>query len=238
MQRTAVFVLIHGPLEGLLTWAYVANELWERDVDVIVPGLFCDPDAGIPYWQQHVNAVRTSLEELSRKDRVILVGHSGAGVLLPAIGAAIRPTVAAYVFVDAALPRDGASRLDLFGSDAEREQFRAAALDGMISPFREESLREAIPDDRVREQFVEELRPVPLAVYEEPIPMRAAQPDAPIAYLGFRESERVYAASIQHAMRKEWPLSQLRGGHFEMVVAPERVAEELLRLASACGVKL
>ena len=42
---------------------------------------------------------------------VVLVAHSGAGPLLPAIRASIHNPIRAYVFVDAGLPRDGRGKI-------------------------------------------------------------------------------------------------------------------------------
>ena len=228
-----VLVLVHGPLTGLLTWSLVASALWEAGIDVIVPGLHDDPSDPRPCWEQHVEAVAASVGQLSEEEAVVLVGHSGAGVLLPAIGAAVAQPVAGYVFVDADLPRDGASRLDAFPSEEARAAFRARAVDGMIPPFDEALLRPLIPDPRVRAEFRAELRSVPLTVYEEPIPVPPAWPDAPCAYLAFRGSAPIYAAAIEEARRDGWPLARLDGAHFHLLVDPEAVAEALLDLVDA-----
>src|SRR5207249_3404078 len=101
----------------------------------------------------------------------VLVGHSGAGALLPAIREALGRPVFAYVFVDAGIPQDGMSRLDQFSSQEEAEQFRQAAVDGLLPTWTEDDLAHLIPDAETRRRFVSELRPLPLAVYEEPIPV-------------------------------------------------------------------
>lgn len=231
-------MLIHSPLTGLLTWAYVANVLWARDIDVVVPGLHLTPDSDEPYWKQHVDSIVASLEDLDEDDSVVLVAYSGAGVLLPLVAAALTRRVDACIFVDAALPRDGASRLDLFASEDARDLFRALAQDGMIPPFPDAVLRKAIPDDAVRGEFAAELRALPLGAYEEPIPLPPDWPGVPCAFLGFRESAASYTAAIEEATRNGWPFSQLRGGHFEILNDPERVAAELVQLARASGVDI
>ena len=190
--------------------------------------------------------MRTALNEFSDGDRVVLVWHSGAGALLPAIGAAIAPDVAAYVFVDAALPRSGTSHLDLFESEKERLLFlaRAEQLDNdansqmMIPPFSADILRRAIPDDAMRAEFADDLQPIPLAVYEEPLPVPETWHDAPCAYLSFQQSAPAYASAIEHALRERWPYEQLRGWHLLPVVEPEKVADAIERLLHALDVEL
>lgn len=72
-----------------------------------------------------------------------------------------------------------------------------------------------------------ELRPLPLAVYEEPLPVFAGWPDAPCSYL---QLSPVYDAPAQQAQAQGWPYVHLPGGHFQMLVAPEAVTDVLLRL--------
>ena len=146
--------------------------------------------------------------------------------------------VAAYVFVDVDLPRDGASRLDLFASDTERALLRAAARDGLISAFSEAELRALIRDAGIREQFRAELQPLPTAVYEEPIPVPPEWRDAPCAYLGFSAVAGSYAASVRHGEEEGWPLAELRGRHLHMLVEPVAVARAPLELAEACGMQV
>src|SRR5206468_1317091 len=118
----------------------------------------------------------------------ILVGQSGAGVLRPSIRQALGSPVSAYLFVDASIPRDGASRLDLFASREEAAQFRQAAVEGLLPTWTEADLRGVIPDNTLRQRFVSELRPLPLAIYEEPIPVFKGWPDAPCGYLRFADT--------------------------------------------------
>lgn len=112
-----MFVLIHSPLVGPLTWKLVANEMRQRGLDVLVPNLEDSPDSKEPFWKQHAESVSRTLARISNATSLILVAHSGAGPLLPAIRTSLINPVRAYVFVDAGIPRDGASRLDLMKSE-------------------------------------------------------------------------------------------------------------------------
>lgn len=93
--------------------------------------------------------------------------------------------------------------------------------------LKDEDLREVIPDDILREQFIVELEPLPLAVYEEPLPVFPGWPDAPCGYLQFSQ---VCEPSANHARKQGWPCLKLPGGHFHMLVDPEAVQEALLGL--------
>jgi hypothetical protein len=152
-------------------------------------------------------------------------------MLLPAIRQVTGRPVAAYLFVDAGLPQDGRSRLDLFENIEEAERFRQSARQagGLLSTWSDEDLREVIPDDELRRRFVAELAPLPLAVYEEPLPVFAGWPDAPCGYLRFGPNP-AYAAPAARAQQAGWPYLQLDGGHFHMLVDPPAVASALIQL--------
>ena len=231
------FVLIHSPLVGPFTWTLVAEELRQRGFEAVAPTLRNDPTSSLPYWKQHANAIAEALATLAHDRPIILVGHSGAGMLLPAIREVANRPVAAYIFVDTGIPQDGMSRLDLFSDSEEVARFRQAATDGLLPTWIDEDLREVIPNEEVRRRFVSELRPVPLAVYEEPLPVFEGWPDAPCAYLRFTGTPAAaYEEAVQRAQRERWPYAALDGGHFHMLVDPVVVADALVHLAGQMGI--
>ena len=142
------------------------------------------------------------------------------------------------MFCDADVPRDGASRFEGFGSAEVVESFRRAAVDGMMPPFPAEAGEDAIPDAGVRREFRQDRRAPPWEGDEEPLPGAAGWPEAPVAYLGIRRSREMYGESVKRALAEGWPFSELDGGHFQMLVDPERVARGLLQLCRKCGVEL
>jgi alpha-beta hydrolase superfamily lysophospholipase len=93
-------VLVHSPLVGPFTWSLVAEELGARGLSVAVPTL--TEDQRTPYWHRHAQAVADQVAGAGSP--LVLVGHSGACPLLPAIGMAIGGAVSAYVLVDGDLP--------------------------------------------------------------------------------------------------------------------------------------
>src|SRR5260221_13216566 len=104
------FALIHSPLVGPITWKPVAEELRQRGIEAVVPTLSTDP-ADQPYWNQHVRRVTAALEALPATEAIILVSHSGAGVLLPAIRQMMQRPIGGYIYVDSGLPTNRARRL-------------------------------------------------------------------------------------------------------------------------------
>jgi hypothetical protein len=224
------FVLIHAPLVGPYTWALVADELRGLAYSVTVPELTSPANINRPYWQRHAQAVADALASEPRSKPLILVAHSGAGPLLPAVRAMLAHTVTGYLFVDAGLPENGKSRLDQFESEESVQQFRQAAKDGFLPVWTESDLREVIPDKTIRERFASELHPLPVAVYEEALPVFSGWPDAPVGYLRFGNNP-AYEAASRSARRQRFPFLQLQGEHFHMLVNPILVARALVELA-------
>src|SRR6266567_956088 len=111
-RMDALVVLIHSPLVGPFTWSLVAQSLQSAGFEVLVPALTDRRATPPPYWQQHSASVQRALASIAEDRPLVLVGHSGAGSLLPAIAHATNHPVKAYLFVDAGLPHPGQSHLD------------------------------------------------------------------------------------------------------------------------------
>jgi len=225
-----MFVLIHSPLVGPATWLKVAHELEAQSFDVAVPLLSDIDSTDRAYWQQHADAVQRALLPVPDDRHLILVGHSGAGPLLPVIRRQLPHPIAAYVFADAGLPQAGASRLDLIASEAPDwyPSFHAFLLAGGRFPdWRAEDLIAEIPDEKLRNSLLSELQPRALPFWTEPIPVSDGWPDAACAYLQFSPA---YDASAAQARDRGWPYRHLSGGHFLPLVDPQAVAQALIQL--------
>ncbi len=176
-----------------------------------------------------MSAART-LASIPAARALTFVAHSGAGPLLPAIRHLSDRPVAAYLFVDAGIPKDGASRLDLIAEESPdfAMQFRQALISGERFPtWSDADLAEVIPDADQRRQMLMELRPRSLGFFEEPIPVFEGWPDAPCGYLKFSPVYEPYAAL---ARKNGWAYRELHAGHFHMLVDPPGVARALLDL--------
>jgi len=230
-----LLVLIHSPLVGPLTWSLVVDQLRGRGIDAVAPSLLGGENNDHPYWERHVAATARALDDVPAHRPLVLVAHSGAGPLLPAISQRLQRVVAGHVFVDAGLPgKDGQSRLDLF-EPADAERFRKAAVDGMIpSLWRDEALLRAmgIDDACLRRRLVAEVPDVRLEVYEEPLPVLPDWPDAPCGYLLFSAP---YQADARQARVRGWAVRELPAGHFHMLVEPLAVTDALLDLVHELG---
>ena len=77
-----VFVLIHSPLVGPTTWMSVADELVRGGREAVVPSLLGVVAAAASQWRHVPEVVHAATANTAGP--VALVGHSGAGPLLPA----------------------------------------------------------------------------------------------------------------------------------------------------------
>jgi hypothetical protein len=225
MNRDTVYVLIHSPLVGALTWKLVAQQMQQRNLDVIVPTLADQFTSKQPYWKQHTESVFQELSHIPRSQSVTLVGHSGAGPLLPVIRQLLAHPVSAYVFVDASVPQNGASRLDLMKAEdpSWAEDFQEELEHGSRYPtWNFNDLSEVIPDETLRRQMIAEIQPRGLSFFTESIPVFSGWPDAPCIYIRFSAPYQKVAA---RAKEDGWRVYESEAGHFHMLVDATTVTD-------------
>jgi hypothetical protein len=220
--------LVHSPLTGPLVWNPVSEELARHRVGAIVADVADHPSGTGPFWEQEASSAARSLRGVG--ENLVLVAHSGAGALLPAIRERVSAEIAGYVFVDAVVPRDGASRIDVIRFDAPEwaAELQAYLETGARFPeWTDDDLRDVVPNDGIRRGLLEEIRPRPLAFFTEPIPVFEGWPDAPCGYLRLSEP---YEPLAEWAGKQGWPVRALDAGHFHSVVDPQAVTDEILEL--------
>ncbi|MEZ4518000.1 MAG: hypothetical protein R3C44_14665 [Chloroflexota bacterium] len=231
------FILIHSPLTGPEVWQPVADHLHNKGYAVIVPDLADSADDPRPFWQQHVeSAVAAVHQQLRDPSRLVLAGHSGAGPILPALGARLPHPPAGYLFVDAGLPgTEPGSRLDyirLEGDAPWADEFEQFLREGGRYPnWSEDDLRDELPEDQGR-LVAGTLRPRGLTFFSEPLEPAPTLPDLPGGYLQWSPA---YVSSADRADGMGWPVLRRPTGHFQMLIDPESVAEDILTLTGSVG---
>lgn len=231
-----VYVLIHSPLVGGLTWSLVADEMRNRHLTALVPSLKDSPNSKQPYWQQHAASVADALK-VPKTIRLILVAHSGAGPLLPAIRQAVPNPVHAYVFVDAGIPQNAATRLDLMKAEDLKwaQEFEGYLESGGRFPdWSVQDLKEILPDEKIRQQLVDELRPRGLDFFREPIPVFDGWPDAACVYI---QCSAAYDKPAAQAREAGWLTDEVEAGHFHMLVDPKAVTDMIINAISEVSKK-
>lgn len=231
--RNPLLVLVTSPLLGPSSWSPLAHELARRGWQSAVPVDMTDPLGRRPYWERTVAGIERSLRAVPDDQPVVLVGHSGAGALLPAAAVAIPQPVVAYLLVDASLPAPGRSRLDSMADEGPTGTAFATELasildaGGRYSAWTDADLAPLIPDAARRRRVLAELRPRGRDFWTEPLPAVGAPPDAPYAYLQFSDA---YTTAAERAQAMGWPVRHLPAGHFHHLVDEQAVADALLEL--------
>lgn len=111
------------------------------------------------------------------------------------------PPTTTRVFLDASIPFSGNSRLNDLPSEAAA-QFRTSCHGGFLGPlWTDDDLTNEIPDPVKRSRVVRQLTPMPVGIYEEPIPV-------PVGSLGgnhlFVLLTEHYPKSFLHAQKLGW----------------------------------
>ena len=225
-------VLLHSPLVGVQSWGTLPEALRRGGMDAVAVAV--DGDDRAPFAERYVGgAVAGVVGAGGLIEPLVLVGHSGAGPLLGAVGNGLRAAgrpAGGYLFCDAGLPEAGATRLDLLAAeDPEMAAAFRAELErgGRFPTWSDADLEPLVPDPAARAALVGSLRPRGLAFFTEPLPAAAGWPDAPCGYLRL---SAVYDRWAEAAAAMGWPTGWLDAGHFHPLVDPDGVAAALLDL--------
>ncbi len=195
----------------------------------MVPSLL-GPLGGPPRdWRQCVEAVCDAVLEIAGP--IILVGHSGGGLLLPVITDAVVTPVSGLIFVDSGVPavtgETPTTRRSFIG------HLRALAVDGTLPPWStwwgEGAMRDLVPDDELRALLEREMPSLRLSYFEQAIPSPPGWDSVPCAYLLLSDA---YEEAATEARERGWRIDEITGAqHLHIAVAPEAVADALIRLS-------
>jgi pimeloyl-ACP methyl ester carboxylesterase len=120
------FVLVHGAWHGPWAWDRIVPLLHAAGARTITPDLSAVPDHGL---HEHAEIVTAALDTVRGEGRLVLVGHSYAGLVVREAADARPDAVGHIVLVDGWAGPDGASMFGLAPA-AFAEAVRTAAGDG------------------------------------------------------------------------------------------------------------
>lgn len=235
------FVLIHGAFQGGWCWNRVRKILQEAGHEVFAPSLtglgerkhLLDLAIGL---DTHVQDVSNLLEFEDLED-VILVGHSYGGMVITGTCELASHRIGHLVYVDALMPRDGESNLDIL--DREVSQIiRQLAVDGWrVSPPTDALLAYlGIESAEDRSWMADRFAPQPLRTFEQPLPLptRAAERAISKTYVHCTKptSGRAYEKSAARAQGEGWGYFEMATAHEAMMILPGALAEILVQIAN------
>ncbi len=229
------FILLHSPLTGPAAWTPVAAELARRGVEATVPAIPPLAVLAAPYYDSLARAV--AVQALGQGGPFILAVHSAAGGLAPGVVAAMRGQVRGVLYVDAIPPHPGRCWFETAGNGLTAS-LKARVQDGMIPAwdqwFPPGALEALLPEGPLRERFVGELSPTPLAWFEEPAPRIDLPGDVG---WGFLRLSKAYEREAGEARRLGWPTLRRDLHHLAMATHPRETAEAMLALARLLGLR-
>ncbi|GGM39051.1 hypothetical protein GCM10012275_07450 [Longimycelium tulufanense] len=231
MPHVPTIVLVHSPFLGPTSMRPLAAALLRR----ARPAVVTDLRAGVTEPPVHPRLAKVFAEAVvtaAPEGDLVLVGHSGAGPLLPTLAAAVDRQIAGLVLLDAGLPTPGRSWAESAPTELV-EQLRGLAEGDRLPPwntwFQPDPLPELVDDAAVRERIAAEQPRVPVAFLDEPRP--AERWPGRMGYLLL--SEAAYGREARAAAEAGWPVRRVRAHHLAAATEPEPVADAVLELVGA-----
>lgn len=221
--RTIEALLIHSPLVGPTTITPLGAELRRRGWRVAAPDLRGALQAPRPQWRAIVDLVMSGG---SQPD--VIIGHSGAGVILPVLADALDPDLVGYV--DAVVPP---GETPYKASDEFVEFIDSLAAEGSLLPpwyrwWGPDVIARLVPDADQRTLIVHDTPRVPRSFYDDPVQLPAGWHDRPGCCM-----LQLSAGYHDDRLRAEafgWATDQIDGQHLDVATHPELVCDRLLQL--------
>lgn len=226
MPATAVTtVLVHSPFLGPASLRPLADALAALGHPAVLPDLRPSVVAP-PVHQVLLGSFADVMSEAQLTGPIVLVGHSGAGPLLPAFADALEEAVAGLVFLDAGLPTPGRSWRETVPAELYTH-LRGLSREGQLPRwqrwFDPDPLTELIADTELRAEIADEAPEVPIAFLKE------TRPDlewtGPAGYVALSEH---YTADADGAADLGWPVRRLTTHHLAPATDPDTVANAIL----------
>lgn len=231
-KRLPLLVLIHSPLVGRSTWQPCSDLLRRKGYQVRTPSLADFVGGDPPYYANISEHVAAAVRKGPDAETMILIAHSGAGALLPAV--VERLDRQCYgIFVDAILPHPGQSWFDTVPPQL-RAHLRGLVRDGFLPAWHEwfppEVISTLISDPDARRRFIGELPRIRVAYLEERAPSAGADKLIRCGYLQLSDGYGTFAGEAEKA---GWVTMHEPADHLAVLTRPEMVCNALVNLLKA-----
>ncbi len=215
------FLLVHAPLLGPGTWKPCAELISGMGHDVVVPDLRPSVRTAERWWERVAMLAEQAAGTL--RTPPVVVGHSGAGVVLPLVAQHIR--VAGVVLVDAVVPAvAGASMASQQLRDRVGELVDGDHLRPWTSWWSSEVMAELVPDAGLRALVDHEQPRLPADFFDEPVPVPDGWEPESVTYLQLTSA---YDDDAARATGRGWTVRQLPGLHLDILRRPVDIAGAL-----------
>jgi len=232
------FVLVHGAYHGGWCWKHTTPLLRAAGHVVHTPTL-----TGLGE-RSHLASAAVDLDTHIRDivnlyafedlDDTVLVGHSYGGVVVGGVADQLPNRIKALIYLDAIVPRDGATVLD-YQTPERRRQFEQLIEDGKGAPLpAPPSSFYGVVDPAAQQWADEKCVPHPVGCFLQQSRLTGAGSAVPRhAYIRCTDTELDYMEQFVEAARATpgWDLHFLDTGHDCMITEPEALTTMLLDYA-------
>lgn len=228
-----IYILVPGAWAGSWVWEATAAKLRQFGHSVhqlTLPGLADGEDIGEISLTTHVSAVVDFLESRKLKD-VVLVGHSYSGFIVGQVSALLQDRVAHSVFIEAFLPVEGKSLLEVSGLDVAHEERLIEDNGGFWpAPTLEELKSQPHLSNELIALLASKHKDHPGKTLTEPASMAAPLGNLHATFIseaGWLSSSE--EADLVETLRKNhnWTFKAIDGGHWPMLTMPEKLATHM-----------
>lgn len=149
--KTKTFVIVHGAWSAPYAWESVKSKLEAQGQKVVVVQLNGHGSDKTPFNTIHLDTYRDRVIHVidSLKTKVILCGHSMGGMVITEVAEKIPTKIEKLVYVNAFLPGNNQSLLDLANTDAE-------SLLGKSIIKLEGGITLDLPHDKITDIFIQD----------------------------------------------------------------------------------
>jgi pimeloyl-ACP methyl ester carboxylesterase len=233
------FVLVHGAWHGAWCWRRVERLLRRAGHEVFTPTLTGLGERAHLMSRQidlktHIEDVLGVLRVEGLHD-VVLCGHSYGGMVIAGVADREPERIAALVYLDAFVPKDGDCTFDLLPAE-RREQFDRGVRErgfGWLVPAIPAAVYKVNAADQA---WVDaQCTPHPLACFEQKIALTGAHEKITrrLYIRGALYTPSAFAPVAERLRRDPaWRVVDLRGGHDLMLDTPKELAELLMEAAA------
>lgn len=216
------YVIIHGATSGGWAWKGVTDALESNGHTAYRPTLtglgkkvhLASPNINLT---THINDI-VNFIEFEQLNNIVLVGHSYGGMVMTGVMNKIPERIAHAIFLEAAVPNDGMSAIDLSGP--------------LPKSFKIENGLVLFPWVDQNKPFPRDV-PHPLQTLTEPVSYNNAKAKKiPATYIAFLTPERLEERfkqdpSIRHAKERQWNIVTLDSDHNAHQSHPKQLADLL-----------
>ncbi len=231
----ATYIFVHGAFQGGWVWGKVASILrWEKH-QVYTPTLTGCGDRS--HLLNESIDLHTYIKDITNflhcenLNGVVLVSHGYSGMVTSAVVQAMPHVARKVVYLDAAVPEQGKSFLDLAG-DGFRHVLGIHRLnDWLVKPWPAVSFGISRATDK--QWFESRLVNFPLAAFTTPFPGRFDGSLFDISFIHCQNGSNGSAGiTADDAKHRGWAYHELESGPLPMVTTPQELADLLAAIGS------